>query len=68
MDIVKVYPRQVRAVLDISQEELNYLLDFLNACTVDYGKGEDVRKAGEFVIKDFFPKLDQLSKDLEAMK
>lgn len=69
MDILKVYPKQLHISLDISEEELNHILNFLDACEVDYGgKGENLKKAGEFVSSVFFPRLNQLSEELKGMK
>jgi hypothetical protein len=69
MNIVKVYPKDIHAVIDFSKEDLIMLLDFLDSCVVDYGNGdENLRKAGEYVTKELFPKLNQLCDDLEAMK
>lgn len=69
MDIDKIYPKQIHVKLDMSAEEIEQLLDFLDNAVVDYGgKGEKIRKAGEYVVKEFFPKLEQLSQQIKGIE
>ena len=69
MEIINVYPKELHIKLELSESELNNVLDFLNNCEAKLDlKDERQRIAHDFVTKEFFPALDKLSEDIKRMR
>ncbi|MDY6957908.1 MAG: hypothetical protein SVK08_01990 [Halobacteriota archaeon] len=69
MEIINIYPKELHIKLELSESELNCLLDFLNNCEAKLDlKDEEQRKAHDFVVKEFFPGLDKLSEEIKRMR
>lgn len=69
MEVINVYPKEMHIKLELSESELNHILDFLNNSEAKLDLSDlEQRKAHDFVTKDFFPQLDRLSEDLKRMR
>jgi hypothetical protein len=69
MDIIRVYPKELYIRLELSESELEKILDFLNACTIDLTKAENpLIEAEKYVTKEFFPSLEALSQQIRSGK
>lgn len=66
MEILDVYPKDWHVRLEFSLEQIIYILDFLNKCEFkgDMKAVQNI-KAKDYVIGEFFPKLDKLSEDIQ---
>lgn len=67
MKIKRIYPKQIYAEIELSQEEIENLLEFLDNCTLDYGGNDKLKKAGEYVVKELFPALNELGEQLKMI-
>ena len=69
MEVINVYPKELHIKLELSESELNCILDFLNNCEAKLDlKDEAQKNAHDFVTKEFFPSLDRLSEDIKRMR
>ena len=69
MEIINVYPKELHVKIEMSESELNYLLDFLNHCEARLDLNDDYQsKCNSFVTKDLFPQLHKLSEDMKNMR
>jgi hypothetical protein len=65
MDILEVYPKGWRVRLELSMIQIQMILDFLDNCEFHGDlKDEALVKAKDYVIGDFFPKLDKLTEEM----
>lgn len=65
MEVLEVYPKDWHVRIEISLDQVQKILDFLDNCT--FQGDPTVRElvaAKEYVIGDFFAKLDALSEDI----
>ncbi len=61
--ILKVIPRDVHAVIDLSLSEVEKLLDFLNVCVCNFAdEDEKMIKAFEYVDGQFTENLKEIKK------
>lgn len=67
MKIVSVEARDVYVTMDMSLQEINYLMDFLDKSVVEYNGDEEpeMKKADSFIKERFFPMLNQLTEELK---
>jgi len=65
MEILEVYPKDLHVRLELSMTQIQKVLDFLDNCefTGDL-KNEELVQAKDYVIGEFFPKLDKLTEDV----
>ena len=65
MEILEVYPKDLHVRLELSMTEIQKILDFLDNCEFHGDlKNEALVLAKDYVIGDFFPKLDKLTEDI----
>jgi hypothetical protein len=65
MDILDVYPKDWHVRLELSITQVQKLLDFLDNCEFrDDPKNKELVEAKDYVIGEFFPKLDKLTEDM----
>ncbi len=65
MDILEVYPKDWHVRIELSLTQVQKLLDFLDNCEFQGDVSEeDMLKAKDYVIGDFFPKLDKLTEEM----
>jgi len=66
MEILEVYPKDWHVRIELSLEKVKCILDFLDNCEfVGDMKAEHNIKAKDYVIGEFFPKLDKLTEDIQ---
>lgn len=69
MEIMGVYPKELHVKIELSETDLNYLLDYLNSCTAELNLStEEGKKCDEFVTKEFFPSLNALCEEMKRMR
>ena len=69
MEILKVYPKNVYTTLELSAEELEFILEYLDNCVAHLNlKEEFQRKCNDFITGEFFTKLQALSNDIKQMR
>jgi hypothetical protein len=65
MDVLEVYPKDWFVRVELSLDQIRKLLDFLDNCTVNIDpKNRELVAAKDYVIGDFFAKLDKLSEEI----
>jgi hypothetical protein len=65
MDILEVYPKDWHVRFELSLTEVQKILDFLDNCEFQGDpKSREMIEAKDYVIGDFFPKLDKLTEDM----
>jgi len=67
MRVKRIYPRQLHTEIEMSQEEVEMLLDFLDSCSLDFLGSDRLKKAGEYVTTKFFPNLQRLSEEMRSI-
>ena len=67
MKVVSIEARDVYVTLDFSLKQINYILDYLSRCTVEYNSKEEpeMAEADKYVKDTVFPNLEALSEDLK---
>lgn len=64
-DVLNIYPLDIHTEIRFSLSELNLLADFLDKCEYQGdSEDEDNREHYDYVMKKFFPFLNQLTDDL----
>lgn len=66
MEVLQVYPKDWYVRIELSLTQVDQLLDFLDncECAID-PKDERLNKAKEYVIKEFFPKMNTLVDEMK---
>jgi hypothetical protein len=65
MEVLEVYPKDWFVRIELSLDQIQKLLDFMDNCTISVdAKNRDLVAAKDYVIGDFFAKLDALSDDI----
>lgn len=69
VDVLNIYPKDWHIRIELSLEQLNMLLDFLDMCEF-HGEpnNEKHMKAKEYVINEFFATLNKVTEDMERGK
>ena len=67
MNIVDIQSRDVYVLFEMSLEQIEHLLNYLDHCTVEYDSTQepDMVKADTYVKEHFFKSLDKLSGELK---
>ena len=66
MEILDVYPKDLHIKLEISAQELDWLLGYLGNSVMSLDpKDEEAVGCANFVKETFYPLLDKLSHDLD---
>ena len=66
MRIISVEPRDVYVGLEFSQQQIEYILTYLDRCVASPDpKNPDFDKAADYVTNEFFKKLDKLSEEIK---
>ena len=66
MKILNVYPKDWHTQIELSLTQVNQLLDFLDSCEFQGDpKDPKTNDAFQYVTKEFFPQLNQLSEDMK---
>ena len=69
MDIEGIYPKELHFKLELSETELNFLLDYLNHSEAQLNlSNEYEKKCHKFVVEDFFPKMQIVSERMKEIK
>jgi hypothetical protein len=67
MQILDVFPKELHIQIELSDTELNLLLDFLDGCEYEIDEESDKSAlAHAFVTDHFFPMLDRLTQEIKA--
>ena len=66
MKVVGIIPKHIVIGVEFTPEELNYIRWFLDNASVDFNGENDFEDAAQkFVIKEFFPMLEGVTKELK---
>ena len=66
MKVLAVFPKDICTHLEFTMTQLNYILDYLDRCTVDSEKEPKLDKeAIKYVKEDFFSQLDKLTDSMK---
>ena len=69
MEVINIYPKELHIKIELSESELNYLLDFLDRSEVSLDLNDEYQaKCHNFVTKEFFPKMETISEEMKRMK
>ena len=69
MEIINIYPKELHIKIELTESELNFLLDYLDRSVANLDLTDEYqKKCNEFVTKDFFPKMEVVSNEMKRMK
>jgi hypothetical protein len=65
MEVLEIYPKDWFVRIELSLDQIQKILDFLDNCTFEgSSESRDLVAAKDYVVGDFFAKLDALSEDI----
>ena len=65
MDVLEVYPKDWFVRIELSLDQIQKLLDFMDHCTIEIDpKNKELVEARDYVTENFFAKLDKLSEEI----
>lgn len=69
MEILEVYPKEWHIKFELTADQLLKLVDFLDNCVYQLDpKDERNVSVRDYVIGDFFPKLDRVAEELTKQR
>ena len=69
MEIINIYPKELHLKIELTESELNFLLDYLDRSVANLDLTDEYqKKCNEFVTKDFFPKMEVVSNEMKRMR
>lgn len=69
MEIINIYPKELHLKIELTESELNFLLDYLDRSVANLDLTDEYQvECNNFVTKDFFPKMEVVSNEMKRMK